>query len=295
MTKELTENEDLIKTGFGKSMVFDKTLRLLYGLLLGFVADGVIQEEEKVALRQWRIDHSNELQSENLRPIFQRIDDAILTDKLTFEEIMGIISVIDDNLRDSSDYRPETLATQVILGVCQGVYADNVITPEELQDLSEWIRSYDDGLMSDPAFIKIKAAVQKAAANYDANAEQELREALFQYVSLPPCDSCDTIEFDQKNFVLSGNFAYGPKKMVAHEIERRGGVIASSVSQQTDFLIVGGEKSILWKYDNYGKKVARACELKEQGFAITILGEGELLRACELDHYWVSPPSLDEN
>lgn len=293
MSEKFIENEDAVRIGFGKSMIFDKTLRLLYGLLLGFISDGIIQEEEKAVLRQWRIDHSNEMDVEQMRLITQRIDDAILSDKLTLEKTLEIISILDENMRDSSGYRPETLATQVILGVCQGVYADNVITSGELQDLSKWIDSYDSHFTGDPAFTKIKTAVQKAAANYNSDSEQELRAALFQYVSLPSCDACNEIEFDHKNFVLSGSFAYGPKKTVAHEIEQRGGVIVSSVSKNTDFLVVGGEKSILWKYDNYGKKVARARELKEQGVAITILGEGELLRACGINCCWADPPSQD--
>ena len=281
MKRKDYENDVILKTGFGKAMGTDKMLNFLYGLLMGFIADGEIQEEEKETLKRWRIAHSNELEIEYLRPLQQIIDDALLDNRLTLKETFDIATRVQQHMLDKTNFRKDTVATQLLLGICQGVFADNMIVEDELKALLQWLDTLG-GDETDYTFDKVKTAIEKASLNFDSEAEKELRATLLDLVSFPKSEQGVEVDFDKKNFVLSGSFAFGKKKDVAFQIEEKGGIVVGTVSTKTNYLVVGGEKSVLWKYDNYGVKVARARELKEEGVAISIIGEGELLSALNI-------------
>ena len=80
-------------------------------------------------------------------------------------------------------------------------------------------------------------------------------------------------DFRQRNFCVTGDFAYGPRDRVIQTIEERGGRIVGAPSGKTDFLIVGVTASAAWKHSTHGTKILRAIELREAGKPIAIIGE----------------------
>ena len=56
----MDEDLEFLHTGFGANASAEKTLNILYGVLLGFIADGVIQDEEKEYLKKKRREHDEE-------------------------------------------------------------------------------------------------------------------------------------------------------------------------------------------------------------------------------------------
>jgi len=72
------------------------------------------------------------------------------------------------------------------------------------------------------------------------------------------------VEYSGREFCLTGNFQTGTKEECEKKIIEKGGTVSKSVKLQTDYLIVGGEKSDYWAHENYGRKVERALEIRHQ-------------------------------
>ena len=74
-------------------------------------------------------------------------------------------------------------------------------------------------------------------------------------------------------FVLTGQFVYGPRKIVTEAIQERGGTVTGSVSHKSDYLVVGTFGSDEWLHSTHGTKIIKAVELKQAGTPICILTE----------------------
>ncbi len=71
----------------------------------------------------------------------------------------------------------------------------------------------------------------------------------------------------------SGDFIHGPRRRCDADIRERGGLIAASVSQRVDFLVVGSLGSVEWKRGNFGAKIERAMYYKGRKLPMKILRE----------------------
>ena len=86
-------------------------------------------------------------------------------------------------------------------------------------------------------------------------------------------DSAAEIDFPNRRFCLTGDFIHGPRRRCDGEIRERGGLIAASVSQRVDVLVVGSLGSVEWKRGNFGAKIERAMYYKSQKLPMKILRE----------------------
>ena len=65
---------------------------------------------------------------------------------------------------------------------------------------------------------------------------------------------------------------------VVHYIYSHGGTVLSAPTRATDYLIVGGEKSKIWKYGQYGTKIRKGLDLREKDEKILIISEEDFMR-----------------
>jgi len=72
---------------------------------------------------------------------------------------------------------------------------------------------------------------------------------------------------------LTGTFRSGVKSDIEAFIICNGGTCSSGLTQNVDYLVVGGQGSSNWKYGNYGAKVSKAVQMQEKGFVIQIISE----------------------
>ena len=89
-----------------------------------------------------------------------------------------------------------------------------------------------------------------------------------------PYDSLDAIRFESSIFAVTGQFQnYEDEKRneIDEMIISRGGIVKNSVTQKTNYLIVGSLQTKTWQ--GLGGKIRRAIELKNQGFSIHIVRE----------------------
>ena len=271
-------DDDLLKTDFGKKNVAIRDVNILYGFLFSFIADGVIQQEEKELLEKWRNEHNNDASIQFLKPIFNAIDSALSDNVLTIEEVFTIIGILSEYRIDGGNYSNETIDTQLLLSFCQGITCDGVVNKKELELLNIWIEKTPLALSGKMQNIKddIKAILSN---NYFSEKEAErIRDIILDYISVPN-DNADSVSINGKNFVLSGQFAFGSKQDVTRKIVELGGHVTSSVGKKTDYLVVGGTRSNLWKYGAFGTKVEKAKRLQEEGLPIIIVSEGDFINS----------------
>lgn len=276
------KDKELIKTGFGAKDSTIKNLNILYNILLGFIADGEIQEEEKEYLKKWQNEHAHERGVTSLRPILSAIDDALFDNVLTFEEVLGLIQVIEQNKPSDNNYLIETVDTQFVLGICNGIIADGKITDEEARLLLHTLQEHSRAEVSSDwsvCFSRVES-ILSSGRTLSSDMLDEIRRHIKDFISCPSEDNLP-VDFTDSQFVLSGQFALGKKKDVGKLIVDRGGTTADSVTKKTRYVVVGGTRSVLWKYDNYGTKVQKAKNLKEDGQKIDIISENNLAVALK--------------
>jgi NAD-dependent DNA ligase len=128
------------------------------------------------------------------------------------------------------------------------VFADEVVTPDEQEDLAQLLRDLVGG----------RAGI---IAGDDAASTLPLD------VPLPPVD------FDGAVFVFTGRFAFGPRKICEQAVATLGAQCASSVTCKTRYVVVGTFGSRDWAQTSYGRKIEQAVELRSKGEHIAILSE----------------------
>lgn len=77
-------------------------------------------------------------------------------------------------------------------------------------------------------------------------------------------------------FVLTGDFDHGTKDEISEKIKTAGGIVKKSVTQKTNYLVVGGLGNDKWKYGTYGEKIEKAKDFQAKGLDIHIISESDL-------------------
>ena len=136
-----------------------------------------------------------------------------------------------DYLRRWIEDRPDLYADPIVRALTlriANIYADGVVTPEELQELKAVLTSFarEDGAPTDLPF------------------------------TTPP----PVIEFQSRTFCFTGNFAYGKRKLCWLNTAIRGAEIHKAVRAGTNFLVVGSAVSKAWVNQTYGRKIEGAAD-----------------------------------
>lgn len=191
--------------------------------------------------------------------------------------------------RAPKQYRPahtdQTKALQQLHALLLGIIADDVLTESEVNILNTWLKD-NANLKGQFPYDRVETVVNEALA--DGILEQsELDEMLLlfkEYTSPISSDNFECHGLCDKAFCLTVNFEYGEKKEVELLITQHGGIIKSSVSSKTDFLVVGSLGSPDWNCGNYGAKIKKAKEVQESGGKIKIITEADLFNIIDINN-----------
>jgi NAD-dependent DNA ligase len=99
----------------------------------------------------------------------------------------------------------------------------------------------------------------------------ELGEIL-KSCQLPLDEPPPTVRFSQRNFCLTGTFAFGTRKDCEAVVTKLGGK-CGSLNQRTNFLVIGVYATESWKHSSYGLKIENAVKMKHEGGSISIISE----------------------
>ena len=92
----------------------------------------------------------------------------------------------------------------------------------------------------------------------------------------PTKASNGNVEFDGKNFVLTGTFDHGTREQMEDFVISKGGTILKSVTKKCDYVVIGGQGSELYALGNYGTKVKKALDWQSKGVPVQIVNESAL-------------------
>lgn len=96
---------------------------------------------------------------------------------------------------------------------------------------------------------------------------------------LPLDDSIELIEFNGKNFCLTGVFVAGSRADIGRLIEQQNGVISSNITKRVDYLVIGTLSSRDWRFSSHGRKIEKAVLYRDKGCDIKIISEEMLFKS----------------
>jgi NAD-dependent DNA ligase len=179
-------------------------------------------------------------------------------------------------------------AIESLLGICQGLIADNTLNNAEILFLEMWLRDNEDITDCWPGDV-IAARVSGILADRVVTTEEaeDLKNTLVAIVggsffetgaaggfaTQLPADVIDAVTFDGSLFCLTGKFLYGPRKKCENAIISRGGRITNNITCHLNYLVVGTLSSRDWLYSSFGHKIQKAIENKRLGQALSIITE----------------------
>ena len=99
------------------------------------------------------------------------------------------------------------------------------------------------------------------------------REAPMRDAVVPLDDPAPSIVFEGRRFVFTGDFAFGDRAACEQAVIERGGEIAKNLSKRVAYVVIGEHGSDDWKHGNFGTKVAKAMQLRDDGAAVAIVTE----------------------
>jgi NAD-dependent DNA ligase len=194
----------------------------------------------------------------------------------------------DDQIYEASLNKETTLFRQIdeLIGLIKGVMADGAVHQSEVEFLVKWLEKNKDTLDQWPAvaiFPRLKAALSDGSL--DGEEEKEIREllhvALEQHsvreandtANIPYTTPVPAIQFANRTFCFTGKFQSGSRPWCVSQIIARGGIAASKLTQNVNYLIVGELNSGSWVNDKHGRKIGKAIKYRNAGAKIAILSE----------------------
>lgn len=252
----------------------EQSLNTLHGILLGIGYDRQFLPMEHERLSNW---NKEQCQSSNhdvkvcCKAVLAALEDGILARS----EYEGLLALSDITASCSAQFCKTTQATQLLMGILDGIACDGKIQQEEANELLEWMKTYSY-LKGFFPYDKIFGLLSQMLSDGCLDADEE--RTLITCISniLHPVETIAGIQFEGRVFCLTGDFIGGSKEEIGSKIVLRGGTTAPSVSKKVDYVVVGGLGSDKWAFGNFGGKVKKALEMIEQGVNIKIIRENAL-------------------
>lgn len=184
-----------------------------------------------------------------------------------------------------------------LIGLAKGMSADGEVNQAEAEFLMSWLVQNRD--VSESPIIK--NLLQKVAAMLEDGVldEEESMELigilrriagepseigeLAKTSSLPLDDPAPTMTFDGKKILFTGTCAYGTRRQCHGATEGLGGVIASSVTKDLDYLVLGSYVTDSWAHESFGRKIEKAAQYRDSGLPLRIVSEEHWVIAGKLD------------
>jgi NAD-dependent DNA ligase len=174
-----------------------------------------------------------------------------------------------------------------LLGLARGLMADQELTDSEIHFLDKWLEERYSMTSSFPGNViheRIKEVLEDGVVTEEERSHlvetlnmliEDRLEDLADQVDLTELwfDDVGLIDFNKARFCLTGNFVYGPSDVCKVAIEQRGGTVAPSVSDEAQYLVVGGLGLDEWRTGGLGAEIESAMRLRAKGKSVKIIPE----------------------
>jgi NAD-dependent DNA ligase len=174
-----------------------------------------------------------------------------------------------------------------LLGLARGLMADEELSDSEIHFLHDWLEDRYAMTSSFPGNVihdRIKEVLEDGVITEEERSHlvetlnmliEDRLDDLAEQVDLTELwfDDVGLIDFNKKNFCLTGNFVYGPKEVCQTAIEKRGGVVTPLVGDDSEYLVVGGLGVDEWRSGGLGTKIESAMRLRAGRKSLKIIPE----------------------
>jgi NAD-dependent DNA ligase len=163
-----------------------------------------------------------------------------------------------------------------LLGICNGLLADEVLNEKEVRFLDLWLR--DNSAISS-VWPGSAIASRVSAVLADGVVTQvelsDLRETLSKLLggSLEqtgvagglstrlPVDESAQVTIAGRSFCFTGKFVRGPRSECERIVSELGGLVFDNVTLRLDYLVIGTLISPDWAFSSHGRKIEKAKEV----------------------------------
>lgn len=284
----------LQNVGFTRRQRANKSLHLLQGMLLGFSLDGVISAEELEEMKAWVADQHQVFAKHPFSEIVPKVNFAVQSGRLSASDRDDLVWLCQQLSERTPYYDAITSDMQRLHGLLHGVLADGKLLDEEVVGLQNWLKQNEDLERSfpyDELFSLVHSALQDGAITDEERATLvHFFERFITYSTgkradkvfesgIPPrrlsgiCAFQPNVTFDGNCFCFTGASSVAPRKRIAAIVEELGGRFSTTVSRETDYLIIGEAGNPAWAYACYGRKVEEAMKLRSEGASLLLVHE----------------------
>ncbi len=286
----------------------DTAVYTLTGFLRGISIDDELNASEIAELLNWCNDYRELVDRPPFSELIPKLDEALSDGQIDPEEIEDLLWVCKNLSPEGDFYNAITHEIQILHGMLHGILADGHVSLEEAAQLHRWVDEHeflkgtypydelDSLLMTVLADNKIDEEEQETLrkffedfVNYSMSKKvrdegERIKSGLSKETALPAiCSACPEIEFSAKSFVFTGASKRAKRKELADLVIQKGGSFDRSLTQATNYLVVGADGNPCWAFSCYGRKVQKAVDYRKQGHPIVIVHESDFWDAVE-DH-----------
>jgi len=178
-----------------------------------------------------------------------------------------------------------------LIGIARGLLADGKIDQSEVECLQKWLAA--NVTISDQPLIRtLYKRINEILRDdvVDADETSELFETLNHFVhrdfelgetlkatSLPLNDPAPNLVFPGRRYCFTGTFTFGRRRECEKAVADRGAAVGS-LTQKTQFLVIGTYATESWKHSSFGNKISQACDWRDRGIPIVIVSEAHWVR-----------------
>jgi hypothetical protein len=277
----------------------DKAINSLKGLLLGILSDDIIDAREMDELRLWAKEHYDLINRNPFREFMLLIENTASNEIPAKEAVEDLYWLCQKYEHDSIYYNGITSDLQLLQGIFHGILADGILNDEEIFKLHIWL-SENEHLNSHYPYDEIRSLVLSIVADKKIDEEERsvLTAFIKQFVELKNTDIAEKVErdtkgvnisgicavdpeiiFENKTFCITGILSRGTRNELQQAIANKGGIPVNTISQKTDYLIIGDTNNACWSYSCYGRKVEKALDLRKSGHTIILVHEFDVFDA----------------
>tara|TARA_R110001592_G_scaffold29350_18_gene106739 strand:- start:1100 stop:1702 length:603 start_codon:yes stop_codon:yes gene_type:complete len=193
------------------------------------------------------------------------------------------------NRKDIQDRQIDTL-----IGLSKGITANGQVDQAEAEFLQTWL--VQNGETNNPIIVNLFGKVSEMLSDniLDDEEASELLSILHRISgekselgevaktsSLPICLPAPNIDFTG-TFLFTGTCVYGTRKRCQEAVESLGGINASGVTKNLNYLVLGTYVTDSWVHENFGRKIEKAMEYRDAGIPLSIITE----------EYWINEAKL---
>ena len=174
-----------------------------------------------------------------------------------------------------------------LIGLAKGIIADGQVNQAEAECLMSWLvqsQAASEHPVTQNLLQHVETLLQDGFL--DADEAQELFSVLNEFAggdavvgevakasTLPINSPMPDMLFPGKSFLFTGTCSYGTRRECEKAIAELGGIIAKSVKQKLDYLIIGTYVTDSWQHETFGRKIEKAVDYRAAGHPIVIVTE----------------------